>query len=378
MKRLASAAAAALALTLSLAACTAGPAAPAPAPTTAPGATTAAPPKAAEVTWVAPSAVFLPKEEVAAYAVAVEMGYYKEENLTVKAINADGSVAAVQAVGAGSGSVTPSDLGAGLSGVAKGAPVKVIGGLVTSWPWSIAVPEGSPITDAKGLAGKKIGVISLASGSAPFARAFLQAGGVDPNQVQLLPVGLGSQAATALTSGAVDALALFNQAYSTLESSGIKLSYLKNPADFDGIRSLSFTANAGQLDADPSVFERFLRATYKGMTFSAKHPDKALEMGYKVFPQILGGKDKASRFDADLASLKAWLADATPPESELLTYQWGDIPSGDWDVTQQYAIDAGQIPGKVDLAKIWYPSLLKGANDFDRKAVLAQADAYKP
>ena len=50
---------------------------------------------AAELTIAIASAVIGPKEEVAAYAVAQELGYFEDENLTVNTINADGSVAAL-------------------------------------------------------------------------------------------------------------------------------------------------------------------------------------------------------------------------------------------------------------------------------------------
>ena len=52
-----------------------------------------------------------PKEEVAVYAVAKELGYFDEEKLTVETINTDGSVAALQAVASGSGDLTAADTG---------------------------------------------------------------------------------------------------------------------------------------------------------------------------------------------------------------------------------------------------------------------------
>ena len=57
----------------------------------------------ADLTFVIASAVIGPKEEVAIIAVGQEMGYFEEENLTVDTVNADGSVAAVQASPAATG-----------------------------------------------------------------------------------------------------------------------------------------------------------------------------------------------------------------------------------------------------------------------------------
>ena len=97
----------------------------------------------AELTFVIASAVTSPKEEVAVVAVGQEMGYFEEENLTVDTVNADGSVAAVQAVAGGNGDITPADAGSILAGIQGNVPVKAVGGLVQNWPWQIATQPGS-------------------------------------------------------------------------------------------------------------------------------------------------------------------------------------------------------------------------------------------
>lgn len=361
------------ALTTVLAACGSGADDPAPSGAGGDGA------QPADVTMVIASAVTGPKEEVAVFAVAKEMGYFAAEKLTVKTINADGSIAAVQAVGGGQGDITASDTGSILAGVQKGVPVKAVGGLVQNWPWRIATLPDSPAKAGGDFKGKKIGVISLASGSAPFARAFVKDAGLDPEKdVELLPVGVGAQAASALTSGKVDALALYTQAYSTIESSGTKLAYLDNPEIFQGIRSLSFAVNAGSFDKNKGVNERFLRAAYKAMLFSAANPEAAMRIGYKVFPQILAGTAEEARLPNDLASLKAWIATATPATGEPSGFKdWGAIPDGDWAKTQSYTKAAGQITGDVELSKVWDGGLLKAANDFDSAAVLKAAAEWK-
>jgi len=334
----------------------------------------------ADLTFAIASAVIGPKEEVALYAVAKQMGYFDEEKLTVKTINTDGSIAAVQAVGSGQADITASDTGSILAGVQKKVPVKTVGGLVQNWPWQFATMPGSTLKTPADFKGKKIGVISLASGSAPYARAFVKAGGLDPaSDVQLIPVGVGAQAAAALTGGDVDALALYTQAYAVIENSGTKLDYLDNPDVFDGIRSLSFAVTASKLASDKGVYERFLRAGYKAMLFSAQNPEAAMKIGYKEFPQILAGKTEDARLADDVNSLKTWIATATPKTGEPSSFKdWGAIPDADWTATQTYTQQAGQITGPVDLATIWDSSLLGAANSFDSAAVLKQADEWKP
>ncbi len=334
----------------------------------------------AELTFVIASAVTAPKEEVAIVAVGQEMGYFEEENLTIDTVNADGSVAAVQAVAGGNGDITPADAGSILAGIQGGVPIKAVGGVVQNWPWRIATLPGSDITSPEDLDGKRIGVISLASGSAPYARAFVNEADLNPEtDVELVPVGVGAQAAAALTGGDVDVLALYTQAYQVIEDSGTTLEYLDNPDIFDGIRSLTYAVAADALEENPDVYERYLRAAYKSLLFSAANPEAAMRMGYKAYPSILGGADPETRIDADVSSLTAWLETATPAEGEPADWSdWGLITEEEWDKTQEYTVFAGQIRESLPLDQVWDGSLLDAANDFDADAVLQDAEDWTP
>lgn len=334
----------------------------------------------AELTFVLASAVLAPKEEVAFYAVAQELGYFAEENLEVTTVNSEGSVAAVQAIASGSADLTAADAGAIIGGAQSNVGVKAIGGLVQNWPWAIATLKDSSITSPEDLKGTNIGVISLASGSAPFARAFVNAFGLDAEaDVNLLPVGVGAQAQAALESGQVDSLALYTQAYAALENAGVELNYFENPSEFDGLRSITFAASTEAVEADPDVYERFLRAAYKGMLFTAVNPEAAMRIGYKVFPQLLDGSSVEERLADDLNSLNAWVATATPREGNPEDFtDWGAIPDSDWEATQEYMILAGQLEAKQEIGAIWTDSLLSGANNFDSAAVVQQARDFTP
>lgn len=321
------------------------------------------------------SAVIGPKEEVATYSVAEKQGFLAEENLDVKTINTDGSVAAVQAVASGSADITPADASAILAAREKGVPVVAIGGLVQNWPWRVATLPDSAIKSPQDLKGKKIGVISLASGSAPYARAFAEDAGLDAEKdVDLLPVGVGSQALSALESGKVDALALYTQAYTTLELGGKQFDYLENGERFDGIRSLTYVVRQDTLKSKKDELTRFLRASYKGMLFSAANPEAAMRDGYSVFPAILSGKRADDRIKNDTRILEAWVKTAVPAEGQPESFKdWGAISDEAWTRTADYMKASGTITKDPDIKALWDSSLLKGANDFDAAAVLSKA-----
>ncbi|ROO88283.1 NitT/TauT family transport system substrate-binding protein [Actinocorallia herbida] len=331
-----------------------------------------------ELTFAVASAVIGPKEEVATYAVAEDQGFFAEEDLKVSTINADGSVAALQAVASGSADITAADAGSILAAREKGLKIKAVGGLVQNWPWKMAVAKGSPIKSAADLRGKKVGVISLASGSAPYARAFVAQAGLDPaKDVELLPVGVGAQAAAAMADGKIDALALYGQAYQVIANAGTTYDYLENPDMFQGIRSITFAVREDSLADDKDAVTRYLRAAYKGMLFSSANPEAAMRIGYKVFPAILAGKNGDDQIAADTKTLQAWIDSATPLTGEPDSFKdWGAIGEEEWTKTRAYTKGAGQITSDVDIAGVWDASLLTEANAFDAAAVLTKADGY--
>ena len=69
----------------------------------------------------------------------------------------------------------------------------------------VAVLADSPIKSFADLKGKKVGSQSLSSTQVPYLKFAVKAAGVDPAEVQIIAVGSGQQAATAVTSKQVDA-----------------------------------------------------------------------------------------------------------------------------------------------------------------------------
>ena len=327
------------------------------------------------------SATIQANNDVAIIAVAKGMKYFAAENIEVETVLTAGSTAAVQAVASRQADITAADLGSILGAVEKGVPLKVIGGLVSVWPWRIAVLPNSPISTPADLKGKKIGVISLASGSFPYAKAVVESADLALTDAQYIPVGLGAPAAAALASGQVDALALYTAVYAQLESAGTALKYLKNPTTFDGVRSITWTVNKDLANEKGQLMERFLRATIKALTFSATSSENAMYIGYEQYPALLAGSTKAARITPDIKALNAWLESAgvsAVGTTRGWPTQWGDIPLQDWLRTQAFATAAGQIKRSITLSDVWEPKFLKAANAFDRKAIIKQAKLYKP
>ena len=327
----------------------------------------------AELTMVIASAVALPKEEVATWAVPQAMGYFEEENLTVDIQFADGATAAIQAVASGSGDITGAGLSDAFAAIESGVPVQAVGGLVVNWPWRIATTPDSDVTDCSDLEGGAIGVISLASGSYPYARSFVEECGLDPDSIEYLPTGIGAPAVSALEGGDVDALALYTAAYAAVENEGVEFGYLDNPAFFDPLVSLSWIAPSELIENDPDVLERFLRAANKGLLFSNANPQRAVELGYEQLPQLLGDGSAEDRLEADTNSMSTWLA-STAQEGDVDTWtSFGDLNDEQLSASMALAVSAGNIEEELPTDEAFTDALLEAANDFDFDAIRAEA-----
>ena len=104
-------------------------------------------------------------------------------------------------------------------------PVQAVFLQDVSSAYEIVVPDESRSSRSPRSRGKKVGVISLASGAILVVQAMLHQAGVNDKDAEILPVGTGAQALAALKSDRVQALALFRGSHAAIENLGVKLRY---------------------------------------------------------------------------------------------------------------------------------------------------------
>lgn len=332
--------------------------------------------KSATLVFGAASASFAPKEEFATYAVPKQLGYFSAENLVVSAVTTGGSIDAINLVGQGKIDIAGGDLGSALQAVSRGVNIKIIGGLVQNFPWLMATDPKRNITKPSDLKGKTIGIIGFGSGSYPYTKAWLSGNGMKESDVKLVAVGGSIGPATvALERGDVDAIAFYTAAYAGTEFAGTKYNYLPNPDALTGVRSLSWVVNADRYAKEPEVFERFLRAAFKGLIYSSQNPTSGARLGFTEIPAALAGASLESKLALGAYQLKVWLASATPTSGTPASWSFlGDIPISDWSKSQAYTRAAGTTVAAISRAKYFDNKRLKRSNDFDRKPIVAAAD----
>jgi len=197
------------------------------------------------------------------FVVARDRGYYREEGLDVQLIVMPAAVGTQALIG---GNVKFSTVGgAGLLPILRGAPLRF---LFTTFNrpmfWLYAKPE---IRSVESLKGKRVGVSSLGSGPDSLLRDLLKKHGLEGGRdVVILPMGAGTARFHALQAGSVDAAMLSIPANFMANEVGYRelVSFIDQEwVELQG----SVLATQQVMASEPSLVEKFLRASLKGFRY---------------------------------------------------------------------------------------------------------------
>jgi NitT/TauT family transport system substrate-binding protein len=200
------------------AACSGSSSSSAPAATTAPGATASAKPEKTSLkvgVGGQGQLIYMP------LTLADQLGYFKDEGLTVDIQDLKGGADALQAMIGGSTDFTTGFYEHTIRTQTQGKPIEMITTFDLTPGLVMFAGKGHP--DAQGikdLQNLKIGITSAGSSTEEMVRYLYKKNGMDPLSAQTVAVGTGGPAVTALKNGVVDALVTVEPAASTIEKGG--------------------------------------------------------------------------------------------------------------------------------------------------------------
>jgi NitT/TauT family transport system substrate-binding protein len=232
--------------------------------------------------------------------------------------------------------------------------------------YEIVVLEDSAIKSVGELKGKKIGVISLATGAIPVIKAMLHQANVDPNTVELLPVGVGAQALAALKSDRVQALSLFRGSHAAIENLGVKLRYFT-----PSVPSSVLAASTSQIDKNRAGLVHALQGVVMNTVYLQTNP----AAGVRAFWALLGkptgdvAKDLADNSRLITRAAELWKPLRSPGP-------YGDMNDKTWlglldFMGPSFTFDRGQIK------TVYTSSLIPDVNKADINRALEMARAAK-
>lgn len=312
----------------------------------------------------------------APFAIATKLGWFAKDGIKVDLVPLPGSTDCVKLV-------ATKELQASLPSVEPLAIIRPQGVkgkfFYTAYQaniYGIAVPEASPVKSIADLKGKKIGVTSMASAGVIVARALVKQAGMNPDSdVSIIVAGEAAQTAALLNSKQVDALSQFDTQYALTSNAGAKLRLLDHP-EIRKFPSNGFVALEDYLKNNRKEAVALGRGYAKGTVFAVANPEAAIRILWEVFPQTRStGKDEATALRDDLITLEAraknWRYEQVDGK------RWGDNVEANYQAYLNWLLEQGIIKTKTDAKDIVTNELLDDIDNFDEKAVIAEAKAYK-
>jgi NitT/TauT family transport system substrate-binding protein len=282
-----------------------------------------------------------PGEEAVLYAIPKGLGLFEKAGIEVEYQPTAGSGVAVQLVQAGKADLGQGNPSAVFAAIDKGVPIKIVYNIIPKYGSGLAVKSDSPITKPADIKGKTIGVASLSSSRLLDAKQMVKAAGLNPEKdVQYVAVGVGAQAATALTSGNVDGLYLWDAAYKSMELSGTKLRVIKDVfPNSDQLLDYLEYANEDAIKEKKDAIEKLGRAGVIAQMWAKDNPEKALDFFYEAFPAVKKADEKGRA--ADLEILKFTIEQFGSAHAGGGT--WGETTKAATDMTANFLKGGGLI-----------------------------------
>ncbi len=256
------------------------------------------------------------------FHLGLERGYYREEGIDLTIGEGQGSVRAVQTVGAKGDMFGLADGGSVMAGVSRGAPVKAVMAITNSSPYSLAVRADSGIKTLKDIEGKTVasapGEAGLQLLPALFAR-----NGVDADKVKILRVEGAGKMVAIIEKRAEGVMAGLDNQSLMLPRQGVPIvdfAYSKHGANTVGLTI--FTHN-DLIAQNPDLVRRFVKATVRSFEAAIKEPEASVKAGQKVKADL--------DTDLSLAQLKVGLGLMKTEATEKLPL--GHFAAKDWEDT---------------------------------------------
>lgn len=245
-------------------------------------------------------------EQWAGEYLASDRGYYQEEGLGEVRLVPGPSNGVAELV-AGSADVAISDVVSIAAAIAREqAPLKIIGAALQKNPYTILSVAERPIRTPDDLVGRRIGV---QDGNTALFTAFLAANGIDPADVQIVPVQYDP---APLTNGEVDGfVAYLTNEPLTVAAAGYDVMNLPF-ADFGlpFVGQVMATTEATLAD-DADALRAFLRAEVRGWGDQVADPALGVALAVKEY-----GADLQLDADKALASATATIPLMVTDETE--------------------------------------------------------------
>lgn len=226
--------------------------------------------------------------------LAEDMGFYKDEGLTIERIPLNGGPVAMTALVAGEGDLQVATPGEALSAVGRGQDIRILESYTATDAYSLCVSKAfaeargvtaqSPLADriaaVAELKGGKLGITAPGSATDLITRMSLREAGLNPDaDSQIVPMGSIVNVVSGIANGAVDGGALLApfteqtaQKFGAVPLLGVAVGDIPPAARLQG---QALHARGEDVEARTADFAAFVRADLRALKMIQEDPNAA-------------------------------------------------------------------------------------------------------
>lgn len=298
--------------------------------------------------------------------VANLAGYFKAEHLVVQKEYIPNSATAAQLVAGGKADIVGISIEPLYRGYDKGLRLQCFFARDPQYDFVIGVLADSPIRSLADFKGRDIGEMSANSGAEVAANSMLGGAGLRRSDYSYVVIGGGAGALGALTNKTVAGVA-FPSTEINLESiaGNVKFRVFHHPI-LNDFGTYCYAAQPATIQSKGDQLRRYTRAIVKAAILARENPRAAA----RFFLQGAGQKVTDDAIAAEVRALTA--SQGALPAADPSNKQIGYTSLARMKLYGQFLIDSGQIAKPVPASAIATNDFIAFANDFDRKAFIAQ------
>lgn len=309
------------------------------------------------------------------------LGWYKAEGLELEIINSTSTAQPLQLLNNGQCEFATTAPGIYLPLIADNPALD----LVSVYTWmprihnGVVVKPDSKLQSIAELKGKTIGIRNTGDSGYFFIQAAFKELGIEPQKdVEWLSVGAGGPAGQALHRGQIDALAIWDVEFVRIEIAGFKLRPLPNLPSATNLFGNCYLSSKSRVAKSKDAYARALRVFAKGQVFTAANPQAAVLLHWDLYPET---KPKGKTHEEALAEMIRLIEtrrDKWFPQPQQADQRMGALGKEQWEASLAFVKKLNPKAEKLASVDALYTNeLLDEANRFDRKALEAEAKAFK-
>ncbi|MDR1733187.1 MAG: ABC transporter substrate-binding protein [Synergistaceae bacterium] len=296
--------------------------------------------------------------------VAKMLGYFDEEGIDI-VMEQSYSSSATKMVAAGQTEFSTPGPHLTAAAIEGGMDVLSVYQLFPIDIFGFAVRNDGEIKTVADLAGKKIA--SMTPTTINQIIPILEAGGVDPKGVEVIPVG--DARVQMLTERSVDACWTWDGEWQQWQAEGMPIAFVSGETVYKSC-SNSMIAKIALVKEYPDLIERFYRALAKASYYIYCNPKAAADITLKEWTSIKINLDAATKIME--TALVPMLGGKNVLEGKTI----GMHNKSSWELVMADYVKMGIVKAPIPTEKCFTNQFIEGINKFDRAPIKAAAEAY--